>query len=162
MTKKFDQTVVRTNRWIFAVKLGFFAGLIWGAVKIMFYYLGFTKVLPAFLVEPFFVREFMNSWSGHLVGWLFFTLFSIAASVLYAAFLYKVKGPWPGVAYGLIWWALLYLWIGPITGMMKRIDRLDWNSILSDASLFVLWGVFIGYTIAIEFTDETIREPFKK
>jgi len=28
--------------------------------------------------------------------------------------------------------------------------------------LFVLWGMFIGYSIALEFTDDRIREPFRK
>lgn len=154
-----DQTAIHTNPWKFAIITGFFAGLIWGAVKIVFYYLGFTKVLPAFLVEPFFLRGFMHSWSGHLVGWLFFTLLSIFASLLYTAFLRKANGPWPGILYGLAWWAILYLFVGPITGMMKWIYQLDINSILTDACLFTLWGIFIGYTITVEFTDERIREP---
>lgn len=148
-----------TNRWKFILSLGFFAGLIWGAVKIVFYYLGFTKVIPGFLAEPFYTHKFLNSWNGHLVGWFYFIVFSLLASVLYMIFFSKVKGPWLGIGYGLFWWSFLYLFFGPLNGMMKRIDKLDWNSIISDICLFLLWGIFIGYTVSMEFTDESQREP---
>lgn len=154
------ETVERTNRWKFTLNLGFFAGLIWGAAKICFYYLGLTKVIPGFLAEPFYKHDMLASLSGHLIGWLYFVMFSVVAAFIYLLLFSKIKGPWAGIVYGLTWWSIIYLYLGPINGMMKWIDHLDWNSILVDASLFTLWGLFIGYTIAVEFNDEQLREPF--
>lgn len=45
--------------------------------------------------------------------------------------------------------------------MVLWINRLDWNTIVSDLCLFVLWGLFIGYTITMEFTEERNREPVR-
>ncbi|MFS1512146.1 YqhR family membrane protein [Chengkuizengella sp. SCS-71B] len=150
----------RTNRFLFALNLGFFAGLIWGAIHKGFYYLSFTKITSSFLAEPFFKHDFLNTWSGFFIGWLFFILFSIFSSFIYTFLFSKVKGAWLGLVYGLFWWANIYLWIGPLTGMMEWINKLDLNSIITGVCFFLLWGIFIGYTIAIEFTNEQNREAF--
>ncbi len=156
------QTVRKTNRWMYALHTGFYAGVIWGLLKLFLFILKFTKVPPAFLVEPFMDHAAVVTWSGHLIGWASFILFSIVAAFLYMILLGKARGPWPGIYYGAAWWAMLYLLIGPLTGMMKPPGLSDGNSLISDGSLFLMWGVFIGYTIANEFTDERLREPVQQ
>jgi len=143
----------------FALYIGFYAGLIWGIIRWLFYFFEFTKVLPAFLIEPFFRKEFMHSWTGHLAGIGAFIGMSLVASLLYSITLHKLKGPWPGIMYGMIWWIIIFVIIGPFTGMVHKVWSLDLNSILSEACVFTLWGVFIGYSIALEFTDERSSEP---
>jgi uncharacterized membrane protein YagU involved in acid resistance len=143
----------------FALYIGFFAGIIWGLVHWIFYFFEFTKVLPAFLIDPFFHKKFMHSWIGHVSGIGVFILMSIVASLLYAIFLHKRKGPWPGILYGFVWWVFIFVLIGPLLGMLPTVWTLDLNSILSEACLFTLWGVFIGYSITLEFTDERSYEP---
>lgn len=143
----------------FALYIGFYAGVIWGLVRWVFYYLQFTKVLPGFLIEPFFREKFMHSWMGHVSGIGALILLSIVASLLYAIILHKRKGPWPGILYGVVWWVFIFVLIGPYLGMLPAVRSLDLNSILSDACIFTLWGVFIGYSIALEFTDERSSEP---
>lgn len=150
---------IKTNRWFFSLNIGFFAGLIWGGMKVLTYYLGFTKVWPAFLAKPYLKDSLLENWVGHLIGWGHFIVFSILAAVIYVFVLYRLKGPWPGLLYGAAWWLLLYLAIGPVSGMMKVLWKLDLNSIITDCCIFLLWGVFIGYTIAFEYTDERLREP---
>lgn len=61
--------------------------------------------------------------------------------------------------FGLVLWAILYFAVGPQMGMMKPLGKIEWNSLITDGCLFLLWGAFIGYTIAFEFTDEQEREP---
>ncbi|AFH61946.1 YqhR family membrane protein [Paenibacillus caseinilyticus] len=152
----------RTNKWFFAAYIGFFAGVIWGGLKLLEHYFHFTSLTPSFLVEPFFLHSFLFTWIGTLIGWGAFIGLSVAASLIYALVLSKFQGPWYGMAYGLAWWGALYLLIGPLIGMMPWILRLDLNTILTDVSLFALWGLFIGYSISFEFTDERAREPITK
>lgn len=154
------ETIDRTNRWKFSVYIGLWAGIIWGAVKIMEHFFKFTSLPPGFLVEPFFKRSFLLTWKGYMVGWGMFILFSIVAALLYTLLLSKVPGPWAGVGYGAMWWMLIFLLIGPVTGMMNWIAYMDWNTIITEICLFLVWGLFIGYSIALEFNDERIREPF--
>lgn len=153
-----EHTAEKTNPWVFALNLGFFAGVIWGGVKMIAYYLKFTRVLPGFMVEPFFLHKFLRSVGGTFTGWGFFILFSILASLLYVWLFRKAKGPYPGIVYGLAWWAIWFLFAGPLCGMVKPVIEWDVDSVVTEICLFTLWGLFIGYTINYEFTEERAGE----
>lgn len=142
----------------FALYIGFYAGLIWALVRWCLYWLQFTNMLPTLLLKPFFTKQFMHSWIGHALGICVFILFSIVVSLIYAIFLSKRKGPWPGICYGIVWWVMVYVIVGPLT-MVQPLWKLDLNTILCDACIFPLWGVFIGYSITLEFTDIRNYEP---
>lgn len=150
----------RTNKRKFAIYIGFFAGFIWGGLKMIEHYFHFTSLSPGFLLEPFFLHSFLSAWPGYLLGWVAFTAMSIVAALLYGLLLAKAKGAWFGLAYGAAWWAVIYLGVGPLSGMMPWINRMDLNTISTDACLFLMWGIFIGYSISFEFTDERSREPY--
>ncbi|GAB6990432.1 YqhR family membrane protein [Paenibacillus pini] len=149
----------RTNPWGYALELGIFAGIIWGAIHWVFYSLHFTVIVPGFLGEPYFKHAFLKSGLGQFVGWLFFIVLSIIASYMYIFLFRKMKGPWPGIAYGIVWWILIFVAIGPYVHMVKPINKLTWDTLVSEFCIFLLWGLFIGYTIAVEYTDERKREP---
>lgn len=150
-----------TNPWTYSIKIGFFAGLIWGTIRWLFYEMKFTTESPGFAVYPFFQHAFLKSGWGLLVGIGSFILVSIVAAVLYKIVLGRLRGPWPGVGYGLVWWAIIFIGIGPLFGMTKNITIAGWNTLYTELCVFLLWGVFIGYSIAFEFTDEASREPIK-
>lgn len=152
----------RTNKWGFAVYIGFFAGLIWGGIKIIENYFHLTSLSPGFLIEPFFLHNYLMTVQGYFIGWFAFIVMSIVASLLYAVFLAKAKGPWVGIIYGLVWWGVIFLLIGPVSGMTNWISFMEFNTIITDLCLFIVWGLFIGYSISFEFTDERVREPFEK
>jgi uncharacterized membrane protein YagU involved in acid resistance len=71
----------------------------------------------------------------------------------YALFFRKALSPWVGVVYGAAWWIVLYIVVGPITGMFGWIAQLRGDTLFTDFCLFILWGLFIGYSIAFEFND---------
>lgn len=157
MSKSHQQQSRHTNSWIFALELGFFAGLIWGGLRWLMYWLKFTEVSPGFLAEPFFKHDFLITTLGQLVGYLFFIVFSVLVALLYVLTLRRLKGPWPGMALGVLWWAILFL-VASQLFLLQRPFRLSWNSLISEFCVFLIWGLFIGYTTALEFTDERKRE----
>lgn len=148
-----------TNIWLFALEVGFFAGLIWGAVKGLFYYMRFTTVLPGYLLEPFFKNTFLQSKAGYYAGWLFFIIFSIIVTIIYTLLFRKAKGPLPGMVYGVVWWLIIFVLAQPMLQLTRPIGELTSNTVISEFCLYLLWGLFIGYTTAEEFTDERRREP---
>jgi Conserved membrane protein YqhR. len=149
----------QTNPWLFSSMIGFFAGLIWGVIRWLFYELKFTAELPGFLADPFFKTSYLKTGWGIVVGIASYILFSVLAALLYRVLLGKLKGPWPGVLYGLVWWMMIFLLLGPLTGISHKITVAGWNTLFSELCIFLLWGIFIGYSIAFEFTDEASREP---
>ena len=146
-----------TNPWLFALELGFFAGIIWGGARWLIYILHFTEVVPGMLLEPFFKHEFLLSAAGQIAGYLGFIVFSVLLSLLYVLTMRKLRGPVPGMIYGIFWWALIFLAF-PQWFLLQRIFRLSWDSLISEFCIFLLWGLFIGYTAANEYTDERKRE----
>lgn len=150
-----------TNPLFFAIELGIFAGLIWGGIRWLMYALHFSKVVPGFLAEPFFRHGFLLTAAGHLLGYLFFIVFSVIAALIYVMIFRKLKGPWPGMIYGVLWWAVIFL-AGSWTFLLQPMFKLPWNTVTSEFCLFLLWGLFIGYTAATEYTDERKREQRTK
>ncbi|WP_223066527.1 YqhR family membrane protein [Paenibacillus caui] len=159
--QKNENTKKKTDPVWFALELGFFAGLIWGAVHGFFYFMRFTIVIPGFLAEPFFKHAYLKTQPGYFIGWLYFTVFSVIASLLYVLILRKLKGPWPGILYGIWWWVVIYGVLSPSLMLTEPLRTMGWTSVISEFCLFVLWGLFIGYTTALEFTEDRLREPEK-
>lgn len=148
-----------TNKWMYGLKIGFFAGLLWGIVRWLFYEMKFTKELPGLMADPFFRSTFLKTGWGIVIGIGSFIIFSIIAALLYMFVLGKLRGPWPGLLYGAVWWAIVFLALGPLLSITQPIRTAGWNTLSSEFCIFLLWGLFIGYSIAFEFTDEASREP---
>ncbi|MBM7564356.1 Ni/Fe-hydrogenase subunit HybB-like protein [Paenibacillus sacheonensis] len=148
-----------TNPFWYCLQLGFFAGLIWGVMRWLLYLIHFTKVLPGFMADPFFRQSFLKTAWGHLLGLAFFIVFSIIAALLYKAVLGRFRGPWAGLFYGLFWWIILFVMAGPAMGLFEPVTKIGYDTNFTECALFLVWGLFIGYTIAFEYTDEASREP---
>ncbi|MDI4645342.1 YqhR family membrane protein [Cohnella hashimotonis] len=144
---------------VYCLTLGLFAGLIWGLLRWLTVAMNLTKVPQAFLADPFIKRERLDTVAWHCVGLALFVVMSILAAYLYWLILGKLKGPWPGLLFGAAWWGLLFLWIGPMTGAVPAFKEIGLGSIFTECSIYLLWGLFIGYSFAFEFHKESAREP---
>ncbi|WP_240647363.1 YqhR family membrane protein [Paenibacillus nanensis] len=148
-----------TNPWLFPLEIGCYAGLFFGVIRWISYEMNFTRVLPGFLLDSFFSHDFLRSWWGISAGIACFIALSIVAALLYKVALGKFKGPWAGIFYGIGWWAVLFGLICPLLGMTPWMNKIGWNTIFTELSVMTVWGLFIGFSIAFEFTDEASREP---
>lgn len=157
--KRKDERKHRTNPWLYCLEIGFFAGLFFGVLRWLVFEMKFTTILPAYMLDLFMRQTFLKSMWGHVAGIGAYILFSIAMAFLYKAVLGKLKGPWPGIYYGLAVWIVLFAVAGPLIGIIGPINSVGWNTIFTELCISTLWGVFIGYSIAFEFTDEASREP---
>jgi len=144
---------------VFSLVTGLFAGLFWGFVRWFAVSLHFTKVPQAFLADAWVRRSALGSAGWQWLGLALFAAMSIVAALLYWLLLGRLRGPWPGMIFGAAWWAMLFLVIGPPTGTTDPVRSLGWNSIITELCLYVVWGLFIGYSYAFEFHDEAGREP---
>jgi uncharacterized membrane protein YagU involved in acid resistance len=149
----------QSNVFLYTSFIGAIAGLIWGSVRILFHYLHFTKLDSTFVAEPFFNHSFLTKKWGVYIGLFAFVLFSMVCANLYALFFRKIKGPWPGIGFGIFIWATLFMFIGPAFDMIRAIWKWDLNTMIAECCIFLMWGLFIGYSISYEFTNEMKRQP---
>lgn len=148
-----------SNPIVFSIVVGFFAGLFWGFARWLAAGFRFTTVPQAFLADPFVKRSVLASVGWQWIGLLLFILMSVVAAIIYWGVLGRLIGPWPGILFGAAWWALLFLAFGPQVGLVEPLRTLGWRTIITEICLYLLWGLFIGYSIAFEFHDEAAREP---
>ncbi|WMT42605.1 YqhR family membrane protein [Paenibacillus sp. D2_2] len=106
-----------------------------------------------------FQEPVLEESAGYYAGWGFFILFSLLATLVYILLFRKLRGPLPGILYGIVWWVILFVWAGPSLHLMEPLRKLSMNTIISEFCLYLLWGMFIGYSVAHEYTDERKREP---
>ncbi|MBB2482148.1 hypothetical protein H5P36_18405 [Bacillus sp. APMAM] len=134
---------------------GFFGGLLWSAVGYFTYYLNFIKVEPNIILEPFTVGSWRESWIGIVSSIIAYGIISIPVSFIYYAILKKFKTIWVGAIYGIVLFLIVFIILNPIFPGMKPFLKLDLNTIITCACLYILYGVFIGYSISYEQNERT-------
>jgi len=155
--ENFKQTGI-TRPFAYALNIGFFAGLFWSCIRLVGYYCHFTNEPVSFLLKHFLTEQQLTNIVGNVLGTASFILFSMLAALIYMWLFRNLEGPWPGLWYGLGWWGVLF-GAGPFIGITKSINGSELTLVLTDLCVFIVWGLFIGYSIAFEFTDESSREP---
>lgn len=138
--------------------IGFFGGLIWSLVGYFAFYLNFTRVGPALVLMPWAFGDWKNGWLGHIVGIVFISILSIAAAFLYRLIFVKINKLWPGILFGFLVWLVIFGLLNPMFPGLKPLSALDANTIITTCCLYIVWGVFIGYSISYEYHERTVHE----
>ncbi|WP_339064095.1 YqhR family membrane protein [Tepidibacillus marianensis] len=126
----------------------------WGFFSLAAYYLQFTDVGPSMYAKPILNPDYVLTWQGHFIGLSFFIVFTLIVSLLYAQFLTKYPSPWVGIGYGLILWGLVFYVFNSWFHLTKPVHELGWNTNSVMISLYVLTGLFIGYSLSAEFNNQ--------
>jgi uncharacterized membrane protein YagU involved in acid resistance len=148
-----------TNPIRHCLHIGIAAGVFWGLIRWLAVAMNLTRIPVAFLLDPWVKRNVLHLGYWQFAGFVAFLLMSIVAAYVYYGLFRRFRGPLPGLLFGVGWWAVFYAWIGPIAGMVPPLRQIGWDSLITDACLFLMWGLFIGFSIAFEFHDEETREP---
>ncbi len=104
--------------------------------------------------KPILNPDYVLTWQGHFIGLSFFIVFTLIVSLLYAQFLTKYPSPWVGIGYGLILWGLVFYVFNSWFHLTKPVHELGWNTNSVMISLYVLTGLFIGYSLSAEFNNQ--------
>ncbi|OEF95503.1 hypothetical protein BHF71_04740 [Vulcanibacillus modesticaldus] len=151
---KNQQKEAKSKIWGFTLSIGLSAGVIWGLLSLLAYYLQFTDIGPSIYAKPFLNPDYVLKWQGHFIGVVFFIVYSVIATFIYTKFLVKFKGPWAGIIYGIILWGIVFFLLNPLLKLTKPVKELGLNTNSVMISLYILTGLFIGYSISVEFNTE--------
>lgn len=133
--------------------IGFFGGLIWSIIGYLAFFFNFIRVGPALVLMPWALGDWKNGYIGQLVGIAVISLLSIVVAFLYRFLLAKFNSIWPGLAFGVLLWFIVFYLLNPIFPGLKPLAELDINTVITSVCLYILYGVFIGYSISYEYYE---------
>ncbi len=141
--------------------IGLFGGIFWGAIFQLFAYFNFTEIGPTFIIRSWVKADFAKGWIGVILTLVCLSLISLLFAFLYAAIFRKMNSYWLGVVYGVAIWALIFLVLRPLFPGMKTVMELSVNTIITTVCLFLLYGLFIGYSISFEYHERELEKKAK-
>ncbi|MGF2617042.1 hypothetical protein FZC84_04215 [Rossellomorea vietnamensis] len=132
------------------VTTGFAGGILWSLISYICYMFSFTKLEPNIILEPWAAGNWKDSWLGIVISIMAYGLISIGAALVYYATLRKLTSMWVGAGYGIALMLAVFLVLNPLFPSMKALTDTDYNTLITAACIYILYGVFIGYSISYE------------
>ncbi|MDL4841577.1 YqhR family membrane protein [Aquibacillus rhizosphaerae] len=142
-----------------ALLTGFIGGVLWSVVGAIAAYFNFTSVSPAsFILRSWLHTNWSDGWLGQLISITVIGLLSVLTAILYYGLLRKTKGIWPSATFGVALWFIVFYLLQPIFPNVSHMTDLDINTIVTTLCLFLLYGIFIGYSISYEYLDTVTKD----
>ncbi|MDQ0208979.1 YqhR family membrane protein [Alkalicoccobacillus murimartini] len=140
------------------ILIGFFGGLIWSLVALFGYFFNFMHFGPALILMPWALGAWKVTYTGQVVGVVAISLLSIFIAFIYKWLFQKLQSMWAGVGFGALLWVLVFYIFNPFIPGLKAVQNLDLNSIITSLCLFLLYGLFVGYSISYEYQQQNQQE----
>lgn len=142
------------------VLIGFFGGVIWSIVLFVAYYLNFTEVGPALILNPWALSAWKNKVIGQLIGIPVIGVLSIGVAFIYRALFVKFKSILLSLLFGAAIWGIVFYLLNPIFPDLKPLRDLSWNSIVTTLCIYLLYGLFVGYSISYHYEEDKIQAAY--
>ena len=130
---------------------GLFGGIFWGTIGYICSIFGLTEIRPNAILEPGALGDWKNEWLGTLISIVFMGVFSIVAAFVYYGVLKKWNGVWVGLIFGLVIFFLIFFILNPLFPSIKPLFDLSRDTIITSVCLYLMYGLFIGYSISYEY-----------
>ncbi|WP_453995075.1 YqhR family membrane protein [Bacillus nitroreducens] len=132
------------------VVIGLFGGIFWSLLSYFTYIFHFTELSPNLVLKPWILGDWKNRVLGQFIGIFVIGIISIGVALLYYALLKKFQSIWVGAAFGLVLWLIVFYVFNPIFPDIKTVAELERNTVITTICFYILYGVFIGYSISFE------------
>ncbi|MBA2173627.1 hypothetical protein H0266_01830 [Halobacillus locisalis] len=137
-----------------ALGIGFTGGILWSALGVFTYYFHFSELSAAsFLFRSYLQTDWTGTWLAEVLAVLIVGVISLVSAMLYYFTLKKQQGIWPGLVFGLVLWAVVFFVLTPLFPAIPTFTEMTSDTWVTTACLFILYGVFIGYSISYEYEE---------
>ncbi|WP_025948972.1 YqhR family membrane protein [Geobacillus thermocatenulatus] len=130
--------------------IGFVGGVFWSLIGYLSYFFHFSEISPNMILIPWVAEDWKYGKAGNYAAIVLIGIISIAAALLYYAFLRKIAGMWAGMVYGVVLWMVVFYLFNPLFPNVQPVADLETNTIVTTLCLYILYGVFVGYSISFE------------
>ncbi|QED48595.1 YqhR family membrane protein [Cytobacillus dafuensis] len=129
---------------------GLIGGIFWSGLGYLAYIINLTEISPNVLLEPWALGSWKKGWLGTVISIVMIGVVSIVAALFYYAVLRRFPSMWVGICYGFILFLLVFIVLNPIFPGISPFYDLGRNTIITSICIYVLYGVFVGYSISYE------------
>lgn len=129
---------------------GFFGGIIWSLLGYFSYIFHFTTISPNIVLTPFALGDWKYEPLGQFVGVFIIGSIGVVVALLYYATLKNAKSIWVSIFYGVALWGVVFYLLNPMFPDLESVEKLDMNTNITNLCLYILFGVFVGYTISFD------------
>jgi len=142
---------------------GFAGGIFWSLIGSVLAYFKFMEFTPkALLVRSWLRTSWSGKWPGDLLALILAGLLSILVAVIYFVLFRKLASMWIGAVYGIIIWGVVFFLVLPLIKHLPSIAQLNKQSIITTLCLYLLYGVFVGFSISYDYKDTIMNSKMKR
>ncbi|GLB58160.1 YqhR family membrane protein [Cytobacillus sp. NCCP-133] len=129
---------------------GLIGGILWSGLAYLAYVFNFTEVHPNVILEPWTIGAWKEGWLGTVISILLIGGLSIIAALIYYAALKKFQSMFVGAGYGIALFLIVFFILNPIFPGISPFWELERNTMITSICFYILYGVFVGYSISYE------------
>lgn len=138
-----------------ALEIGAFGGAFWSLLGYIAYFLNFSSIGPSIFIRPFVTKAFADRPLAQFMGVAVATLFGMLFALVYVFTLSRFYQPWISVGCGAALFVLFYYVIAPLFSITSRpLHHLGTNTFSTQLCLFILFGLFVGFSLSAEFSSK--------
>ncbi len=158
-TKQIETTMSFTT---LVVLTGFIGGVFWCGLGYLAYVFNLNEVRPNVILESWIIGSWKEGLLGNFLSIGLIGLVSILAAFIYYFTLRKYQSPLVGMIYGVILFLFVFTVLNPIFPEMGPLKELSRDTIITIVCLFILYGLFVGYTISYEESEIQYQKDREK
>ncbi|MGL4521189.1 MAG: YqhR family membrane protein [Bacilli bacterium] len=133
--------------------LSLVGGFVIWLLMLLLFLLQFIEFGPNLFLYAIPIGEWRYGFWGEIASLPLLMLCSMGLTFLYYMMFKTINSMWVGVLYGLVLFGLLYFFYFPIVeGGSLRFER-EYSNYINMACVFLVYGLFIGYSISYEIFD---------
>lgn len=148
----------RTSKIRTAIQIGAVGGIFWAAVNYVLYFMNFTYISSSVFIKPFIQPSSADKPMTQLIGIGFAAILSILFALAYVFTLSRFYSPWIGIGTGAALFAIFYYILSPLFHLTEKpIHQIGMNTFATELCLFILYGLFVGFSLSSEFASKKER-----
>jgi hypothetical protein len=137
---------------------GLFGGVFWSGLGYLAYAFNFIEISPSIILESWTVGAWKTGWLGIIISLVLIGIFSVGAAFLYYLILKRFNGFWVGIIYGIVLFLLVFIVLNPLLPSMGPFKELSRDTIITCICLYIVYGLFIGYSISYEHQNHMLAK----
>lgn len=140
------------------IATGLIGGILWSGLGYFAYVFNLTDIRPNVILEPWTIGEWKEGWLGTVISIVMIGGISIISAFIYYVFLRRFPSIWVGAGYGIVLFVIVFYVLNPIFPGINPFNELGRNTMITSVCFYILYGVFVGYSISYEESEIKYKE----